>query len=847
MSMLPQGAFTGGELSPSLFGRTDLERFQLSLKKCRNMLIQVFGGIKNRGGTKFITKTKSNGNPFEAGTSDVQLVPFERSSEVSFMLEFGLNYMRVMRNGAQLLYPVGHASAGLPVEVTTDYTEAQVAELQFTQSVDVLFITCKTHKPMRLEKFSANYWDWRIVAFDYKLGPWLPSNADESITVTVSAATGSNVTVTASAGIFTSAHSEQLFKVEATNFAQPWEVNKSVVSGEERRSDGKYYRAVAGGTTVTLRPFHESGRWHDGGVEWEFLHFGFGVVKLKTAGTLESNGKSKTMTADVVSRIPSSHATDAGSPNTKTILEFNGWSYDGVLKPDTYDVTTTAPHTFGAPETYATLAWSARFRMPDTSFIDLTGNYFSYITSTTSFLIGDRRLPALLDYFESGTVTKGGSAVASVTGTSSWAFGAWGPTPGYPACSTFYQQRLCFGGSTSEPNAFWMSKTDQYDNFGTSSPLQADDAITRTIVSSQLNDIRALVAMDKLLIMTSGGVWLASSGVEDVLAPTNISTRLQSFRGSDELSPIGVGSSIVYLQNKGKIVRDLAYEFSQDKYLSDDMNVMAAHLTIGTTIVDWAYQEHPFSILWMVRSDGILLGVTYMREQRVLAWHRHDIGGAGVGMGIVERVAVVSENGTDAVYLLVNRPIYSGGEVPTLVDDRYIERMEDRLTSAPVFLDCWRTINSNTRLWWSMTNFSAIDAAGAEFEFSTDVEGDYVNPTGMVYPIKVGLPITCDVELLSVNDPRDPAYRTRNKLVTNVAFLVYEGKYINVGNSYAALEAVNVKSADNYFSGDGSNMYGIAEAAVPGVWSRDPSIVIRHNRPSPLTILAVIPEVSVGS
>lgn len=834
----PQASFTGGEISPSLYGRVDLARYQSSLKTCKNYVVQPYGGVKNRAGTTYCTTTKSN--------YKTVLFPFQRSTETSFVLEFTPGWVRFIREGS--LVTVG----GNAVQVATPYQEVDLAGLKFCQSVDVVYILHHDYPPKRLERYGLGASDWRLVDADYKLGPWLPmwsvpsslnSTPDSTIKVGASAssAVGSDITVSASKSIFTDDCAGQLLYLECQDYSQPWEVGKAVTAGDYRRSDGKYYKAATSGTTGTLRPSHEAGKWNDGGVQWEFMHYGFGVVKLKSPVT---NG-GQTMAATVMSNIPTEVLASGGG------LESVGVGISTVeLVGSDFVFVTDVPHGLGTNGSSVSANWSVRTWVyyadsDKTLIIRQSGTNIALIVDSTTLRFVDQ--PTMVANWEnlvSGTV--GDSYAFGTGGTTYWKFGAWSSSLGYPSCATFYQQRLCYASSPSQPQTIWMSRPDSYNDFGESNPLQADDAITFTIASQQLNKIEALVPMDKLLVLTTGGVWMASQGQEDVLTPNNLGVRLQGYRGSSSLAPLGIGNSTVYLQEKGQVVRDLAYEFAQDSYTSNDMTVMASHLVDGHRIVSWAYQQHPFSVIWAVRDDGVLLALTYMREQQVIGWHRHYIGGLpGIGVDLyppeVESVCVVSEGNKDVLYLTVAR-YFTNPQTFLVEKRRTIERMADRNTES-VYLDGSVLLTSYAAVpHLGGIVCQALQPDGKVAAVVVQADGSFTS-TGLTFPLRLGAPYACDMELLEVTSQQDGSLRTKNRLITSAKLLVEEAKSVFVGSSFSRLEAVSTTSADSY---DGTTLNGICEAHVQSLWERNGRLCIRHSHPSAQSILAVIPEVSIG-
>ena len=154
-----------------------------------------------------------------------------------------------------------------------------------------------------------------------------------------------------------------------------------------------------------------------------------------------------------------------------------------------------------------------------------------------------------------------------------------------------------------------------------------DDAIIYTIASNQVNAIRFMTATRTLIIGTAGGEFTVSGGGTDsAITPTNILIKKQSNHGSANVDAIAVGNATLFLQRAKRKIRELAYNFDVDGYLAPDMTILAEHIT-ESGITQMTYQQEPNQIVWGVRDDGELIGLTYQREQQVTAWHRHIFGG----------------------------------------------------------------------------------------------------------------------------------------------------------------------------------------------------------------------------
>ncbi len=235
----------------------------------------------------------------------------------------------------------------------------------------------------------------------------------------------------------------------------------------------------------------------------------------------------------------------------------------------------------------------------------------------------------------------------------------------YPSTVTFFQQRLTFANTDNNPEKVWASRIGDPYNFTYSSPLQDDDSVTFSITGRQVNEVRHLVEIGRLVALTSGGEWTIDGDASGTLLPNAINVKQQGYAGSATLRPIIVNNNALYVQARGSIVRDLRYQFESDGYVGNDLTIFAAHLFDNYQVVDWAYQQIPNSNAWLVRDDGMMLGLTYVKEQSVWGWHKHATDGK------FESITTVPEGSLDAVYCLVRRTINGATK-------RYIERFESR-------------------------------------------------------------------------------------------------------------------------------------------------------------------------
>lgn len=276
-----------------------------------------------------------------------------------------------------------------------------------------------------------------------------------------------------------------------------------------------------------------------------------------------------------------------------------------------------------------------------------------------------------------------------------------------PSTVTYYQQRQVFANTTNEPQAVYTTQTGIYNSMRVSIPSRSDDAVTFTVAAQQVNEIRHILPLGSLLLLTSGGEWKVTEGQNQVLEPSTVGVKPQSFNGSSWVPPVVINSTAIYVQNKGARIRDLGYEFTSDKFTGNDLSLLSEHLFVGYSVDEMAYSAEPYGILWVVRNDGVLLGLTYQREQQVAGWHQHNLG------GIVESVAVIGEGTRDATYLIVKRVI-NGSVV------RYVERMEPRTTTAVDEVFC---VDCGLRYTGAPIALTNVDTTGPITITTTSVHG----------------------------------------------------------------------------------------------------------------------------
>ena len=307
----------------------------------------------------------------------------------------------------------------------------------------------------------------------------------------------------------------------------------------------------------------------------------------------------------------------------------------------------------------------------------------------------------------------------SISGDGSGATAALqvGPQTGtYPGVVSYYQSRRVYGSSLNNPNTYWMSATGAYTNFDVRNPPIDTDAITGTPWAQQVNGIQFFVSMPGGLVTLTGlAAWQVtgaggSSFNPQPITPAGEIAQPQAYNGcSSIVPPIRINTDIIYVQAKGSLVRDLTYQFFTNIYTGTDLTIYSAHLFVNYTIREWAWAEEPYKINWAVRSDGVMLSLTYLREQEVWGWGRHDT------LGLYQSVCSVTEPPVDAVYLAVQRTLNGYGAY-------FLERMDDRL---------WTDVESTWCVDCGLSLPQGFPSANISIDFPNGV-GSLSGVTGLV-------------------------------------------------------------------------------------------------------------------
>ncbi len=694
MVALKQPSFAGGFVSSQFLGRSDQTKYQTGLRECRNFIITRFGSVENRTGSIYCGEVKDS-------SLRVRLVKFIFNASVSYLLEVGNDYMRVWKNGAHvgvagaaayaggttyaigdlvtsggIVYwsiqagNVGHTPASSPtywypqtgdfLELLTTIGSASLSALQYVQQADIMTLVQQLIVPQSLRRYSDT--KWAIDDFTQSNGIDAPTGVGVVIGVGPSPSPATPAGVTAVGG--NGGLPKDEYTVTAWDGGSPGQ--ESVPS--------TIAVATVGGADAANHVV----------VSWSAVVGVDGYAVYKQIGGVGTNA--------IVAIIPTGTLSwsDAGI-NPAGVLRFKPSTSAGST---VYTYAVTAINAIDGSESFISVSATGTGGTPT----DANPNVISWVAPTGSVLKYNvyREVAGIFSFIGSvpGLSFNDTNILPDSNIQPPTAFSLFATADDYPAVVGYYQQRLGFANTVNAPQTVNFSRIGTFTNFSVSTPVQDSDALSFTIAGKQVQEVRALVDNGKLIVHSSGGEYVAQGNQAGAITPTAIGLVRQGSAGSSLISPIVIGNVVLFVQARGSVMRELAYNIQAYAYVGKDETIFAPSLFKDRTVVDMDWQQIPNSIVWLVLDDGTLVGLTYIKEQEMWAWHHHD----SIN-GQVENVCVVAEGENDTTYLTVKRTIMGATK-------RYIERLAPHfndITTDAVYADSALTFDGRNTSGQTMT------------------------------------------------------------------------------------------------------------------------------------------------
>lgn len=950
-----QHSFNSGEWAPALNARVDLTKYHSGAALLRNFFVDYRGGATGRPGTRYILQG------FKSATA-IRLIPFQASFIVSYLLEFGDQYIRFFNNGAPVLESAKNVSAatnanpgvftsvangyflgqwvfasnftgmtqvnnnyyivrpitadtfsltdllGNAIDTTTfgvyagggtfqriytivsPYAASELTQIKFAQDVNILVLCHPNHPPQILTLISATNWTIAPITFGATIAaPGAPTitssfapasgNAVYSYIVTSEDANGQESAPSAPGGI--SAISD-IRATAGTNTitwvavagAQSYNVYRAEIAIATSIPPGSPYGFIGNctgislidsnigpdfsqGIPIVLNPFNGTGvasvKVTAPGA------YGIGSIGAPPPGVIFTGGGGAGVAGvSTLSAIALSSIVNGGSGyavnDRLTIL-----SGSGLI------VQVTSIGGFGAITGLSIINPGAVIG----GISALTPGNPTVQASTTGGGSG-----ALLNFTwgvvavsltSAGTGYATAPAVSFDTGAATATSALGAPSAGNPTVPALFQQRLFLAGPVGNPQQFNASSTGSIYNFNVHSPLESDDALQASLVSGQLNTIQSMYSQPQgLITLSDKGAWLINGGSPGSgVGPDAIVANAQVFSGASYPPIIVAGSDILYVQSKGSIVRNIVFDYYKQVYTGTDISVLSSHLFYGHQVLEWAWAEEPFKLLWAVRNDGILLTLTFLKEQELIAWTHSDTQGAFKSIAsITEQVPV---GAVDAVYVVAQRNVQ--GQVV-----QYIERLTELYYPVGV-TDAWCVdaglqYNGASVLTFSgAQHLAGLTVTGLATDnlgnvtviapFAMPTTGTFVlaaptAPATGYTRVTVGLSYTPQLTTLQL-DTGEPTIQGKEKKISSVTLRVAQtlGLQIGTGTQFADnmvdiqdLILGNVGTATNALVTD--LVTGDAWSTVDPAWTVPGQYSIQQILPYPVSILGVIPQVTIG-
>jgi hypothetical protein len=462
---------------------------------------------------------------------------------------------------------------------------------------------------------------------------------------------------------------------------------------------------------------------------------------------------------------------------------------------------------------------------------------------------------AIITGFTSTTQVSGLIKVALGSGSANtdFALGSFSDTTGHPSSVTFFEQRLVFAGTNEEPQTLFFSKVNEYENFddGYHTSVTDTSAMIYTIASNKVNSIRFLSAQRSLIAGTVGGEFVVSaSGTTQPITPTNIQIQRQTSYGSANVDAIQVANVTMFLQRAKRKIRELTYSFDFDSYVAPDMTILAENVT-ESGIKELSYQQEPESILWGVREDGKLVGLTYQRAEDVVGWHIHELGGSfGLdSYGHVENLATIpGDADEDDLYMVVKRNING-------TTRRYVEYLNNYDYGTNIadanFVDSGLSYNGS-----ATTTISGLDhlegetvdilADGATHPNKTVSNGSITLDRSST-KVSVGLGYTSLLQTMRIEaGAAEGVAQGQTKRIHDVTIRLLASVGVEIGSDLTNMERIPFRSSANPMDVAIPPFTGDKQVEFRGDFETDGYIYVRQTQPLPINIIGIYPRVTTN-
>lgn len=460
-------------------------------------------------------------------------------------------------------------------------------------------------------------------------------------------------------------------------------------------------------------------------------------------------------------------------------------------------------------------------------YVKITG--FTNSTTVTATVQGNWPLPT--------------GVVGSTNQTFRWALGSFSGAAGYPSKVAFFRERLVL----AKDQQLYFSCSGDFENFAAkddSGQIVADRSIQVTISSDQVNQVQWLAPTQALVIGTAGAEFSCQeNSTSEAFAPGNVKIEQQTSEGSRAVAPVRVGYSTLMVQRSGRKIKEVAYNLQQNGYVTNDLTVLSEHVTLGG-VTQTAWHREPYVCMWSVRADGQLLGFTFNKEQDVLGWHRHILGGSG----IVESVAVIPapDRARDQLWLIVRRTI--NGSTKRYVE--YLEReyQQGEAQADAFYVDCGLTYSGSPAT--TISGLGHLEgqtvqvlADGAAHPSRTVTSGQ-ITLQRSASKVQIGLGYVSTIQTTRIDaGAGDGTAQGKTKRITKAVVRFYNTLGGFIGPDATTLDEIQFRKPSDPMDAPPPLFTGDKLVDWPGGYDFDGYAMVRQVQPLPMTLVALMPQV----
>jgi len=502
-------------------------------------------------------------------------------------------------------------------------------------------------------------------------------------------------------------------------------------------------------------------------------------------------------------------------------VRYDGHVYEQVTGSTQTSGNTPPVHLSGI-ETYGAIDWE--YKHDDTGYVKIT----AFTNSTT--------VTAVVQEDDKGVSVLPDHVIGAANATTRWSLGAFGGDQGFPRAVGFYEQRLYFAGTVGQPQTIFGSVSADFENH--TPGILDDDAVNITIASDKVNVIKHLLPARFLQILTTSSEFTLSGGTGSTpVSPTNVNVLRETTFGSGDVRPLRAGSTTILIQKGGEKVKEVQFSLDTDGLVGRDLTVLAEHLAKGG-LIDMTWQQEPELILWFVRSDGVLIGLSYDPANQTVAWHSHALG----GVAEVESIASIPSGAEDQVYMSVKR-IINGSTVRHIV---YMKPIYFGTNVADAFyLDSGLTYSGSPT-----TTISGLDhlegetvqilADGAAHADKT-VSGGIITLDRSSSTVHVGYSYNSIIETLRLEGGADDGIsQGKIKRIHGVTVRFLNTVGAELGPDVNNLDRLPFRDSSMAMDEAVPMFTGDKEIVFPSGYDNDARVYVRQSQPLPMSVLAIM-------